>query len=332
MTKNRRSFLKAAGLAAGITSAAPLALTLQGTGIATGAAPGPRPATRGGFALELEGSVVGSLRGYSGGFPFGEVRLARIGTGPVDKAIAGVGFEDIRLEAGAAMDASIWSWIGAMLSGSPTSKSGAILMMDGDYSLTHRLEFRDAYISEVTFPQFDGASKDAAFLTIGIAPERTEFKVASGAGIPAGGRQKRWLASNFRLSIPGLPSETVSRVDAFTVRQVFTEERLVSLRGFAGIGHTRYSTTGASVWDNAQPTFRATNTGTLALAHNGNLTNTDELESWVADLDPRSPQNQFRLLPGTYEVNYRSKNARRTEYSLTKPATVESGRTITLTF
>lgn len=225
MTKNRRSFLKAAGLAAGITSAAPLALTLQGTGIATGAAPGPRPATRGGFALELEGSVVGSLRGYSGGFPFGEVRLARIGTGPVDKAIAGVGFEDIRLEAGAALDASIWSWIGAMLSGSPTSKSGAILMMDGDYSLTHRLEFRDAYISEVTFPQFDGASKDAAFLTIGIAPERTEFKVAGGAGIPAGGRQKRWQASNFRLSIPGLPTETVSRVDAFTVRQVFTEER-----------------------------------------------------------------------------------------------------------
>jgi Ca-activated chloride channel family protein len=53
---------------------------------------------------------------------------------------------------------------------------------------------------------------------------------------------------------------------------------------------------------------------------------------WVADLDPRSPQNQFRLLPGTYEVNYRSKNARRTEYSLTKPATVESGRSITLTF
>ena len=86
-------------------------------------------------------------------------------------------------EAGAALDASIWNWIGAMLSGSPTSKSGAILMMDGDYSLTHRLEFRDAYISEVPFPQSDGASKDAAFLTIGIAPERTEFKVAGGAGI-----------------------------------------------------------------------------------------------------------------------------------------------------
>jgi amidophosphoribosyltransferase len=61
------------------------------------------------------------------------------------------------------------------------------------------------------------------------------------------------------------------------VSQVFNESALESLQGHLAIGHTRYSTTGASVWENAQPTFRATATGNLALGHNGNLTNTREL-------------------------------------------------------
>ena len=45
------------------------------------------------------------------------------------------------------------------------------------------------------------------------------------------------------------------------VSQVFTESALESLVGYIAIGHTRYSTTGSSCWDNAQPTFRATATG-----------------------------------------------------------------------
>jgi amidophosphoribosyltransferase len=67
--------------------------------------------------------------------------------------------------------------------------------------------------------------------------------------------------------------------DMGLVSQVFTESALESLSGYIAIGHTRYSTTGSSCWDNAQPTFRATATGHLALSHNGNLTNTHELTS-----------------------------------------------------
>ena len=73
--------------------------------------------------------------------------------------------------------------------------------------------------------------------------------------------------------------------DMGLVSQVFTEASLESLKGHVAIGHTRYSTTGSSCWDNAQPTFRATATGHLAIAHNGNLTNTPELAERVAALD-----------------------------------------------
>ncbi|GGK35776.1 amidophosphoribosyltransferase [Pilimelia terevasa] len=62
------------------------------------------------------------------------------------------------------------------------------------------------------------------------------------------------------------------------VSQVFDEATLASLRGQQAIGHTRYSTTGGSTWENSQPTIRGTTSGTtLALAHNGNLVNTAEL-------------------------------------------------------
>lgn len=61
------------------------------------------------------------------------------------------------------------------------------------------------------------------------------------------------------------------------VSQVFNEAILDSLRGYVAVGHARYSTTGASVWENAQPTYRQTATGHLALGHNGNLTNTADL-------------------------------------------------------
>jgi amidophosphoribosyltransferase len=65
--------------------------------------------------------------------------------------------------------------------------------------------------------------------------------------------------------------------DMGLVSQVFTESDLATLTGNLAIGHCRYSTTGSSTWNNAQPTLRATNHGTLALAHNGNLTNTGDL-------------------------------------------------------
>lgn len=58
------------------------------------------------------------------------------------------------------------------------------------------------------------------------------------------------------------------------VSQVFNETILESLQGYLAIGHARYSTTGASVWENAQPTYRSTATGHISLGHNGNLTNT----------------------------------------------------------
>lgn len=61
------------------------------------------------------------------------------------------------------------------------------------------------------------------------------------------------------------------------VNEVFEEEQLHAMHGNLGVGHVRYSTTGASVLENAQPLVLNYVKGTLALAHNGNLVNAQAL-------------------------------------------------------
>lgn len=67
------------------------------------------------------------------------------------------------------------------------------------------------------------------------------------------------------------------------VSQAFTEDDLARLKGYIGIGHNRYSTTGSSQPANAQPVVARVGKLTLALAHNGNILNAkplrDELQS-----------------------------------------------------
>jgi amidophosphoribosyltransferase len=72
--------------------------------------------------------------------------------------------------------------------------------------------------------------------------------------------------------------------DLGLVSQVFDEQILQSLQGYVAVGHCRYSTTGATIWENAQPIFRTTATGSgLSFAHNGNLVNTAELRQRTID-------------------------------------------------
>lgn len=70
--------------------------------------------------------------------------------------------------------------------------------------------------------------------------------------------------------------------DMGLVGEVFCPDILDGLQGNIGIGHVRYSTTGASTADNAQPLVLNYLKGTLALAHNGNITNADSLREELA--------------------------------------------------
>jgi amidophosphoribosyltransferase len=72
--------------------------------------------------------------------------------------------------------------------------------------------------------------------------------------------------------------------DLGLVAQVFDEQKLSGLRGQLAIAHTRYSTTGSNAWANAQPLIHHGGARTVALGHNGNLTNVDAVRH---ELGPR---------------------------------------------
>jgi amidophosphoribosyltransferase len=82
--------------------------------------------------------------------------------------------------------------------------------------------------------------------------------------------------------------ELVVVKDMGLVTNVFNEYKLAGLEGHLAIGHTRYSTTGASTWHNAQPVYRNAGGRTFAIGHNGNLTNTGVLADAAG------------MLPGTF--------------------------------
>ncbi len=81
--------------------------------------------------------------------------------------------------------------------------------------------------------------------------------------------------------------------DMGLVSQVFSESALESLIGHIAVGHNRYSTTGSSSWRNAQPTLGRTSAGTVALAHNGNLTNTADLLEMLRERYPDQDNNEI---------------------------------------
>ncbi|HEY9247285.1 MAG TPA: class II glutamine amidotransferase, partial [Candidatus Methanoperedens sp.] len=63
------------------------------------------------------------------------------------------------------------------------------------------------------------------------------------------------------------------------VPDVFNRSDIQKLKGHVGIGHVRYSTTGGSKIENCQPLLVSFKSGTIAIAHNGNLVNSNELRN-----------------------------------------------------
>jgi amidophosphoribosyltransferase len=113
------------------------------------------------------------------------------------------------------------------------------------------------------------------------------------AGVFAPGRDAARLAffALYALQHRGQESAGIAAGDGGTIRShkemgllgaIFDEEILTELSGHVAIGHTRYSTTGSSVVVNAQPLLESSEIGDFAFAHNGNLTNTDELRATLS--------------------------------------------------
>jgi hypothetical protein len=180
--------------------------------------------------LELDGKDAGPLRSVEGGEPFGEVVQAAVGAGNViRKRIAALRYADISIECGLIPSGPVANLISATLGRSFHRHSGAVVEHDDNYRETSRLAFEDATIHEVEFPALHASQQEPAYLTIRLAPDRTERQTGSGAQQPKdpdmirGARTKPPRRCDFRLQIDGLDATRVSAVSPLVVRQVIAE-------------------------------------------------------------------------------------------------------------
>ncbi len=103
-----------------------------------------------------------------------------------------------------------------------------------------------------------GPTEAAAFATLGLFALQHRGQESAGVAVSDG-------------------EQLMLYKDLGMISTVLDERRLPSLRGQLAIAHCRYSTTGSTVWENAQPTYRLGPRRALAIGHNGNLINTRDL-------------------------------------------------------
>ncbi|MGH2693420.1 MAG: amidophosphoribosyltransferase [Actinomycetota bacterium] len=106
------------------------------------------------------------------------------------------------------------------------------------------------------------------------------------------------------------------------VSQVFDETVLKSLRGHVAIGHVRYSTTGSTTWENAQPSYKSSPAGQIALAHNGNLVNSLELRRTLREAGG-DPTPERARLPTTSDTDLVAAHIARASKGDTKQAILD---------
>lgn len=208
-----------------------LAVSLLQAGPATAAEP-VRSFAAGNFFLNLDGAKAGFLRSAEGGGATSDVVVEQPGTdGFSRKHIANVKFEDIAMQIGFGMSRTVYDWIAASWTRSFQRKDGSIVAGDFRMRTLNERRFFDALITEVTIPACDGESKDAAYLTLKIAPERTTL-AKGGPALTPEPPQPRWLPANFRLTIDGLDTTRVSKIDSFAVKQKIAANAVGETRDF----------------------------------------------------------------------------------------------------
>ena len=183
------------------------------------AAPPARSFTSGNFVLEIDGIHAGLVLAAEGGLAFSDVVKEAGEEFFFKKHIGNPGYRDIRLEFAGGMDKSVYDAIALALQGQGPRLNGALLRTDFNGKVISRLEFVRAQITAVTFPAADATSKNTARFSIVLTPEQTYLaRGASGVVAKSTAKQKNMLESSFRLSIDGLNTTRVSKVEAMTVR------------------------------------------------------------------------------------------------------------------
>ncbi|HWO18362.1 MAG TPA: phage tail protein [Kofleriaceae bacterium] len=184
-----------------------------------------RSYTSGHFELLIDGHAsTAYLKSVDGGFA--KAQLVDEPVGPANQRIKHTSVVDIdpfTIDFGISGANDILRWIQGSWKKKYDRRNGSISHANFNLKKTFEHEFREALITETSFPALDGSSKEAAYMKIKIQPEFVRATKLPGSAMAQGNlgkKQKMWMSSGFRLNIDGIDEmKYTNKIEAFTIKQ-----------------------------------------------------------------------------------------------------------------
>jgi len=181
--------------------------------------------------MELDGKHCAGLKKVDG-LAY-EADIGTMDHGPINmqtKHMTNFKYTPAKITMGFAQAGVLWEWIRASFRRDYATKSGAFIAGDFNYKATHRIDFMNALITEVTLPKLDGSSKEPAFVEVSFEAEDARHTKAGGEDIKGdyGVKQKAFLPSCFRFDLAGLTDacKRVATIDAITWKQSVVADQI----------------------------------------------------------------------------------------------------------
>lgn len=194
------------------------------------AALGPLLAAPGGERAFVNDAVWAEVAGMGGFFLksfSGAVAIAAPairGTtkeGYPDKSPGALTYEEAELQVGFTAPKGLWNWVGTFAAPSKILEREVVIdWLDHSLKSTSKRQLGPTTLSKVVFPACDGSSKEPTYVTLGLIPTRAREVAGSGTSpdVPTSSAQKNRLSANFRLTIDGIDTNGVSRIEPITIK------------------------------------------------------------------------------------------------------------------
>jgi hypothetical protein len=171
------------------------------------------------YAVSIDGIAV-PVASPGGGYAKAEVSTKfPVAGGPPQRQISSFAYTNLRFELGLDVGTPILNWINAALKGEPVSKSGTLIELDTKNRATSYLDFTDGVIEDFVFPGLDGASKSSNTFSLEVSISESRIRQGDLAPVHLPGKPKAFLASNFRLTVDGLPTARVGAIEPLSFRR-----------------------------------------------------------------------------------------------------------------
>ena len=182
--------------------------------------------TAGHFELNIDGHrSTAFLKSVDGGWTRANVSDESVGSEQwKQKHVSTIDVEPISIEFGLAGANDMLGWIKNSWERKFNRRNGEIIHANFNQQPTFQHEFREALITETTFPALDGASKDGGYLKCKLQPEWVDTKKLPPGGTRTAGalnaKQKMWTNSAFRFNIDGIDDmKYTNKIEALTIKQ-----------------------------------------------------------------------------------------------------------------